>query len=221
MIAYHRSMTITAPERVVLKTVDIFKAMLGKLMRENGLFETYVIAWDSATGSAWRKAENENYKSTRSYNSDIVHVFQLCREAAEQMACIPLEHEHGEADDLLYAYAKAHHNATEITIISGDRDLLQIVQRGYAKSQWDPIKKRYIEVPEYDIVTYKALVGDSSDNIAGVRGVGDKRALKLLSEGVDTLPEDKYTQFAAAKRLIDFEENPYALELKAYVSGVG
>jgi len=101
-----------------------------------------------------------------------------------------LEQEGFEADDLICTLARqAREQGFEVEIVSGDRDLLALVQEGVA--MWDPMKDvRYdaavIEekygVPPTELVDVKALAGDASDNIPGVPGIGEKTALKLIAQ---------------------------------------
>ena len=104
-----------------------------------------------------------------------------------------------------------------IEIISRDKDLLQVVQAGYADSVFDYTKKASIPIPQYSVVMYKSLVGDPSDNIKGVTGIGKKKAEKLLSEYIVTgkldLTESQLEEFNECRSIIDsslhprFEEN--------------
>jgi DNA polymerase-1 len=88
-----------------------------------------------------------------------------------------------ECDDVAAAIAKKH-ATDEVTILTNDNDYLQLLQLE------NPInvkifslqKKSYLEAPSYDILKYKALAGDSSDSIKGLPGVGDKTAIKCLTD---------------------------------------
>jgi DNA polymerase-1 len=99
-----------------------------------------------------------------------------------------------EADDFACAYAKAaEKEGMKVTIVSGDRDLLQLVtdnirvsvpHKGYQAAEYlgpAEVKKKYGVTPE-QIPSYKGLVGDSSDNLPGVHGIGPKAAEALLQE---------------------------------------
>ena len=76
-----------------------------------------------------------------------------------------------EADDVIFqCAAEAHKFGSEMTIISNDSDLLQIVQRFPNTIQFDPKKNILMEAPhDYNIAVYKALAGDSTDNFRGKR----------------------------------------------------
>ncbi len=99
-----------------------------------------------------------------------------------------------EADDLIATYAKiAQKKGYEVDILSGDKDLLQLVDKhikvitpaaGFAKEIcYDEAEfmNRYNFLPNR-FIEYKAIVGDSSDNIIGVKGIGHKTACKMISE---------------------------------------
>lgn len=108
--------------------------------------------------------------------------------AAHNIAC--LEQQGLEADDLIASAAlKYAQEGHPVIIVSGDKDLLQLVSDSV--SMWDPMKdvvldpaavqKKY-NLPPERLLDYFALMGDSSDNVPGVRGVGPKTAKKLINE---------------------------------------
>jgi 5'-3' exonuclease len=63
--------------------------------------------------------------------------------------------------------------------VSSDSDFYQLLQTHATLKIYNPIRKKFIEVPEYDYVTWKALKGDESDNIPGFKGIGNKTASKI------------------------------------------
>ena len=69
-----------------------------------------------------------------------------------------------------------------VTIISSDTDFIQSISDNIAL--YNPVKKSFVNRPEYDYIIWKALRGDASDNIEGFKGIGDKRAKALLENGV-------------------------------------
>jgi DNA polymerase-1 len=101
-----------------------------------------------------------------------------------------LEQEGFEADDLIATLVRrAREQGFQVEIISGDKDLLPLVQDGV--DMWDPmkdvrydpqaIKDKYGLTPE-ELLEVRALAGDPSDNIPGVPGIGEKTALKLIAQ---------------------------------------
>jgi DNA polymerase-1 len=113
-----------------------------------------------------------------------------------------LEMEGFEADDILGSVAKkAVEKGLAVKIVTGDRDLLQLVNDhiivnlagkslSEAKDFFDKDVKEYLGIWPNQVVDYKALVGDKSDNIPGVAGIGEKTAVSLF-ETYSTL-EDIY-----------------------------
>ena len=121
---------------------------------------------------------------------DLVSQLSYIRQTVEAFGILSLAHDDLEADDLI---ASAAHLMAEIghetVIVSGDKDLLQLVSP--LVTMWDPMKdvemdvaaveKKYGVSPDH-LLDYFALTGDSSDNIPGVPGIGPKSAQKLISE---------------------------------------
>jgi DNA polymerase-1 len=116
--------------------------------------------------------------------------FQLVRDAARAFGLPVIDVEGFEADDLIAAYAKLARDAGEpVTIVSSDKDLMQLVADGIG--MWDPMKQKAIgraEVierfgigPEL-VCDALSLIGDTSDNVPGVPGIGPKNAAQLLTE---------------------------------------
>jgi len=125
--------------------------------------------------------------------------FSLIRDATEAFNLPCLEMEGYEADDLIATYAKqAVAKGSKVTIVSSDKDLMQLVQDGI--EMWDPMKNTAIHydqvvekfgVPPDKVVDVQALAGDSTDNVPGVPGIGIKTAAQLIVDygDLDTLLE--------------------------------
>ena len=96
---------------------------------------------------------------------------------------IVARHPDHEADDVIAHLATTYHEKDRVTIVSTDTDFIQLLSRSDRRiSLYSPIKDVFVEAPPYDYVRWKALRGDGADNIAGVPGIGDKRAAKLVTE---------------------------------------
>lgn len=109
-----------------------------------------------------------------------------------------LVHPEHEADDLIYnLLLKSEPNSSQWTIVSSDSDFIQLLDSFSHVQLYNPIKKEFVEKPEYDYITWKALRGDPSDNIKGIPGVGDKTAAMLA------LDYDKLTQFLSVQEHAD------------------
>jgi DNA polymerase-1 len=153
--------------------------------------EYMAVAFD--TGKTFRDTLYPEYKATRAKMPDdlrpqigrirqMVDIFNLPR----------LEVEGYEADDVLGSVARvAAEGGLGVKIITGDRDLLQLVNErtavyvaGDDKTYVtdEDVAKSKFGVPPHKVVDYKAIVGDKSDNIPGVPGVGEKTALGLLEK---------------------------------------
>jgi DNA polymerase I len=147
-------------------------------------------------GDTWRHAEFSDYKATRDQMPDEMRS-QLDRiQQLLQVFNIPIvTYPNYEADDVLGTLARqAAEQGTNVLILTGDRDMFQLVndqvQILYTSGGPNPttsvygpteIHERYGLAPD-QFIDFKALTGDTSDNIPGVPGVGEKTAVKLLQE---------------------------------------
>ena len=155
--------------------------------------EYLMVAFD--TGKTFRDELYAEYKGTREkMPDDLIIQMKRVRQLVDVFNIPRLEIEGYEADDVLGSTAvKAVDAGLGVKIITGDKDLLQLVNdrvmvslpgRSLSDSR-DFLQKDvfdFIGVRPDQIVDFKALVGDKSDNIPGVRGVGEKTAIKLLAE---------------------------------------
>ncbi len=93
-----------------------------------------------------------------------------------------VRHPRYECDDVLAAIATSLHKNDKCTVVSSDTDFLQLYDQHKNIEIYNPIRKKVLEKPQVDYVTWKSLRGDPADNIPGFKGVGDKRAQKLVSD---------------------------------------
>jgi DNA polymerase-1 len=153
--------------------------------------EYMAVAFD--TGKTFRHEMFSEYKATRAkMPDDLRPQLERIREMVDIFNLPRLEMEGYEADDVLGSIAKvAAEQGLGVKIITGDRDLLQLVNqrtavyvagddKTYVTDQ--DVANSKFGVPPNQVVDYKAIVGDKSDNIPGVPGVGEKTALKLLEQ---------------------------------------
>jgi DNA polymerase-1 len=153
----------------------------------------YVIACFDLAGPTFRHEQFADYKATRrEMPDDLRDQFPIVREIIEAFG-IPIYQLQGyEADDLIAALVKqAETRDVQTTIVSGDLDLLQLVSdrttlmttRGGVQQTtfYDPaqVMERYGLRPQ-QMIDFKALKGDTTDNIPGIAGVGEKTAAKLV-----------------------------------------
>ncbi len=156
--------------------------------------EYLAVAFD--VGKTFRDKIFPEYKATREkMPDDLRSQIERIREMVDLFNIPRLEMDGYEADDVLGSVARlAAEQGLGVKIITGDRDLLQLVNERTAVylagddqtyiTDADVIKK--LGVRANQVVDYKAIVGDTSDNIPGVKGVGEKTAIALL-EKFDTL----------------------------------
>jgi DNA polymerase-1 len=153
--------------------------------------EYMAVAFD--TGKTFRHEMFPDYKATRAkMPDDLRPQIERIREMVDIFNLPRLEMEGYEADDVLGSVARfAAEQGLGIKIITGDRDLLQLVNertavyvagddKTYVTDQ--DVSNSKFGIPPQQVVDYKAIVGDKSDNIPGVPGVGEKTALKLLEQ---------------------------------------
>ena len=173
-----------------------FASVLLRLL-EHDRPEYLAVAFD--TGKTFRDDLFPEYKATRAKMPDELRVqIERIRQMVDAFPFPRLEMEGFEADDVLGSIAlHAVERGLGVKIITGDRDLLQLVgervivnlagsKLSEAKDYTAPDVLAYLGVRPDQVVDYKALVGDTSDNIPGVMGVGEKTATALLAQ-FDTL----------------------------------
>ncbi len=121
---------------------------------------------------------------------DLIPQFPLVRDATRAFGVACVEEPGFEADDLIATYARVAREAgAKVTIVSSDKDLMQLVVDG-AVELFDTMKNRRIGsaeviekfgVPPSKVIEVQALAGDSTDNVPGVRGIGVKTAAELIN----------------------------------------
>jgi DNA polymerase I len=180
---------LTRADGTLVNAVHGFTTMLMKLIDDTDADHIAVI-FDSAR-KTFRNDIYPDYKANRDAPpEDLIPQFELVREAtrALNVACVDLPGY--EADDLIATYAtQAKEMGAEITIVSSDKDLMQLVDDNVM--MFDAMKNkeiRYAQVVEKfgvgpdRVIEVQALAGDSSDNVPGVPGIGLKTAALLVNE---------------------------------------
>ena len=115
-------------------------------------------------------------------------------------------HPHYECDDVIGHICTKLHREDDVTIVSSDSDFIQLLENETVKL-WNPVKKKFIDKWPVDYVTWKSLKGDATDNIPGVKGIGEKRAFALcesdttLNDFLNSDPQ-KREVFESAKKQI-------------------
>lgn len=168
-----------------------FVGMMNKIIHEEQP-EYIAVAFD--IGKNFRKEKYSFYKEGRKKTPHELHEQEpYARKILKAMGVPYFELAPYEADDIIGTFAKMVEEDEDFigTIISSDRDLLQLVspqlemkllkQKDYIRYDINSFKKDY-GIDPIKIIDLKALAGDASDNIPGVRGIGEKTALNLLQE---------------------------------------
>lgn len=187
--AYHALPPMTGPDGKPVNAVFGFTNMLAKLLREHAGSHLAVIF--DAGHRTFRNRLFEGYKAQRPEPPDDLRPqFALVREATAAFGVPAIELDDWEADDLIASYARAAAEAGgEVTIVSSDKDLMQLIGPGVA--MLDPIKQKPIGpaqvmekfgVAPEKLIEVQALMGDPVDNVPGVPGIGPKTAAQLLAE---------------------------------------
>ena len=180
---------MTRPDGTPVNAVYGFTAMLIKLVDETDADHIAVIF--DAGRRTFRNDIYPDYKANRpEAPEELIPQFDLVREATRAFNVACVEMAGYEADDLIATYARlAVEAGAEVTIVSSDKDLMQLV--GDRVLMRDPMKNRDIgpaEVVERfgvgpdRVVDVQALAGDSTDNVPGVAGIGVKTAAQLVNE---------------------------------------
>lgn len=171
----------------------------------------------------FRKNLSTAYKANRS-NSDRHFHEQKAQIIEIVKQCFPItsaRHPNLECDDTIATLVKVHcDKGDECTIISGDSDFYQLLNYFENCKIYHPIRKVFIEKPDYDYVTWKALRGDATDNIGGIPGCGDKTATKLVKDpqlmteylSKDPIRQQIFERNVNLIRLVDFSDDLSVLE---------
>ena len=179
---------LRAPDGTPTNAVLGFATMLAKVVREESP-DLIAVAFDPRGGS-FRNRLFEGYKEGRDAQPEDLSVqLPLVREIIEAFRIPLLEVPDFEADDVIGTLVELAPDDVDITILSSDKDLMQLVDErvtlldGIKDRRWRPadVEERF-GVPPEKMLDWRALVGDPSDNIPGVKGIGEKGAAQLIIE---------------------------------------
>lgn len=213
--AFHALPPMNRPDGTPVNAVFGFTTMLAKLLTDAGSDRLAVI-FDAARKN-FRNDIYPDYKAHRPpAPEELVPQFSLIREATRAFNVPAIELDGFEADDLIATYAAAElAEGGEVVVVSSDKDLMQLVRPGI--TLLDPMKNRRIGEPEVlekfgvtpdKVVQVQALMGDSTDNVPGVPGIGPKTAAELIRE-FGSLEEllARTAEIKQPKRRANLEEN--------------
>ncbi|MQW85395.1 DNA polymerase I [Sinorhizobium saheli] len=180
-----------------------FCNMLWKLLTDArdtsvGVTPTHFAVIFDYSSKTFRNGLYDQYKANRTAPpEDLIPQFGLIRHATRAFNLPCIEKEGYEADDLIATYARlAEEAGADVTIISSDKDLMQLVTPKV--SMYDSMKDKQITIPDViekwgvppeKMIDLQAMTGDSTDNVPGIPGIGPKTAAQLLEEygDLDTL----------------------------------
>ncbi len=199
--AFHALPPLTRPsDGLPVGAVHGFCGMLWKLIRETRASEapTHIAVIFDAKEKTFRNDIYPQYKAHRPpAPEELVPQFPLIRDAVKAFNVASIEQDGYEADDLIATYARdVVARGGDVTIVSSDKDLMQLVQPGVVMLDGMKAKKighdEVIEkfgVPPDKVVDVQSLAGDSVDNVPGVPGIGIKTAAELINQygDLDTL----------------------------------
>jgi DNA polymerase-1 len=168
-----------------------FVNMLGKVLREEQP-DVVIVVFD-ARGKTFRHRLYPEYKAGREAQpEDLSAQIPVVRELVEAHRIPILEIEDFEADDVIATLVERAPSDAQIAIVSTDKDLMQLVSErvtlldGVKDVRFGPVEvEQRFGVPPERILDLRSLVGDPSDNIPGVKGIGAKGAAKLIGEWGD------------------------------------
>ena len=188
--AYHALPPMTRPDGTPINAVFGFCRMLVADLLDNPEIDHIAMILDAGSVT-FRNKIYDKYKANRPEPpEDLIPQFPLIREAARAFNVTVCELDGYEADDLIATYARmALEAGGTCTIVSSDKDLMQLVRPGV--ELMDPIKKvklgpeavfeKFGVTPD-KVVDVQALAGDSTDNVPGAPGIGIKTAAQLINE---------------------------------------
>jgi len=187
--AYHALPPITRSDGTPVGAVYGFTSMLIKLLA--GLEVTHAAVVFDSGSKTFRNDIFPAYKANRPpCPEDLKPQFSIVRQSAESLNLPILEKVGFEADDIIATIAKkSAAEGYEVLIVSSDKDLMQLVTENIF--MYDAMKSKFIGIPEVTekflvgpekVLDILSLMGDSSDNVPGVRGIGPKTAAELIQQ---------------------------------------
>ena len=194
--AYHRLPPLTNPEGTPVGAVYGYTTMLWKLADDLHKADgpTHMAVILDKSSQSFRNELYDQYKAHRPPPpEDLVPQFPLIRDATRAFSMPCIEEDNVEADDIIASYAlDALAKGWKVTIVSSDKDLMQLIQPGLdmldtmknVRMGPEAVMEKFGVTPE-QLGDVLALMGDAVDNVPGIRGIGPKTASKLIIEHKD------------------------------------
>ncbi|MCA0925850.1 MULTISPECIES: 5'-3' exonuclease [Bacillus] len=172
-----------------------------------------VCCWDMGS-QTYRNELFQDYKANRGEAPvELIPQFDLAKEATEELGIMNIGVTGFEADDCIGTLASIYQNEARVTVLTGDKDLLQILNEqvtvalmqkgiGNYKHYTKALFEEEMGISPKALIDMKALMGDTSDNYPGVKGIGEKTALKFIQtyETIDRLLENVHALTAAQQK---------------------
>ncbi len=232
--AYHALPPLSTPKGEMVNAVYGFFSVFLKVTKE--LQPDYIVAAFDAPGPTQRHEKFKAYKAKRVKAPDELYAqIPLVKDALQNLGIPTYEKQGLEADDCIGTIARLARSrqvypALEIIIVSGDQDAFQLVNEKtkvytMRKGMQDTVlydekavEKKFGGLKPAQLIDYKALRGDPSDNIPGVTGIGEKTAIELLNlygsldalyAGVESGEADKKLKPRILQLLKDYKEQAF------------
>lgn len=218
--AFYAIRSLTSPAGLPVNAIYGFLSMLIKLKKEDN--PEYIVFCYDRKEPSFRKEVYDAYKAHRTEMPEDLGVqIPYIKKLAELMGIPAYEAEGYEADDIIGTLARwGKKENYEVFIVSGDKDFGQIVEDGIwlydtmKDIRYDAaaVEKKW-GIPPHQFIDYLSIVGDASDNVPGVKGVGEKGAVKLLQQfpTLEALYEnlDQVESKSVREKLIASKDNAF------------
>ncbi len=192
--AFHALPSLTTKKGKLINAVYGFLLIFFKSIKD--IKPDFIVATFDFPAPTFRHKKYKKYKAQRKKTpEELIQQIPIIKEVLKKFRVKVLEKKGFEADDLIgYIVKKASQKKVESVVVTGDLDLLQLVDKnvkvyGLRRGVKDiilydkeKVKERYQGLKPSQLTNFKALRGDPSDNIPGVTGVGEKTAIELVKK---------------------------------------
>ena len=181
-------------EGIPTNAIFAFSNMINKILSSLKEDECIMVAFDAGK-ETFRKEQLESYKANRKPTpEELVQQFPIARDFLRALNIFQFEEEGFEGDDIAGTVARmAEKEGYQVNIYTSDRDFLQlvndkttvhIIRKGLSDvvAMTPEVVKETYGFEPLQIIDYKGLRGDASDNLPGIKGIGEKTAVKLIQE---------------------------------------